>query len=323
MFVGELYDVAESNAEDSSKSCKWFEVQKLAFEDDPASAEALTKIVLDAQRTSVKLPIIRKAVKSLEIPVNGGPDLKIEKGQKVICDVHRAEREAPRAADETDYLQYRSSFTEKFASYQPKHVAVLGLAAMVTVLAQMRNLRRGHAAQGRLKRVHIDASYEGYANFMAPQRMKQIESDVRAARRGADADDAAAVFDTGVLKPSVDTYLTPEWDEMVPFPTTWKVRFDGFGPSDYGGPGLPLLQQGALPDDFPPFYQPQRASHVGGSFADAVCVCSTPGVACRCKRKTGTADSSEEDLVKVEAPAEKMQPVLKGCGVPGEGLLGR
>ena len=195
---------------------------------------------------------------------------------------------------------------------------------MITVLAQMKNLRKGHDAQGRLKKINIDASYEGYANFMAPMCMKKIESDVKAALNGTDerAQDAAKVFDTRILKPSVDTYLTPTWDETVPFSTTWKVRFDGFGPSDYGGNGLPMLQQGSLSDSIPPFYQPQGASHIGGSFADTVCVCSTPGVACRCKKGAATAASSEEDMVKVAMPAEQASATLRGCGVPGEGLLG-
>lgn len=71
--------------------------------------------------------------------------------------------------------------------------------------------------------------------------------------------------------------------------TAWKVRFDGYGKSDYGGAGLPLLRPDPQPDSFPPFYQPQGPSHWGGTFADGV-----PKV----------------------TPADAEDVKTKGCGVP-------
>ena len=145
---------------------------------------------------------------------------------------HRAGQVNPSDTDEERYLPYRSTFTEKFAHFQPKNIAVLSLEAMIKTLAQMKNLRRGHTAQGQLKKVNIDASYEGYANYMAPDRMLKIESDVHRALKGklwvkqngedvqVTKDEAAKVFNTKILKPSLDTFLTPEWDEMVPFPNS-------------------------------------------------------------------------------------------------------
>lgn len=92
---------------------------------------------------------------------------------------------------------------------------------MIKVLAQMKNLRRGHDSQGRLKKINLDSSYEGYANFMAPGRMREIERKVeKAASDPSHKDEAPEVFRKTILKPNTDTYLTPEWDEMVPFPTS-------------------------------------------------------------------------------------------------------
>lgn len=211
---------------------------------------------------------------------------------------------------------------------------------MVKTVAQMRNLRRGHDAQGKLKKVNLDSSYEGYSNFMAPMRMKQIQTDVEYARKYLDGKGAENVFTKEVLKPATDTYLTPEWDEFVPFPTSksqtlhfsqkrlaqtspptaWKLRFDGFGASDYrdgNGAEFSLLQQSiaGLPDDFPPFYQPQGASKFGGSFAETVCVCNVPGVKCRCK-DAGHPDA-EKDYTLV-MPADAVPRVSAGCGVPAK-----
>ena len=126
-----------------------------------------------------------------------------------------------------DDLTYSSSLSQSFVHFNPKETAVLGLTAMIKVLAQMKNLRRGHEAQGKLKRINIDQTYEGYANFMAPMRMKKIRYDVEHPPKDEKTkkdlyspDDLAKIFDTRVLKPSTDTFLTPEWDEMVPFPTS-------------------------------------------------------------------------------------------------------
>lgn len=124
--------------------------------------------------------------------------------------------------------------------FNPKEIAVVGLTAMIKVLAQMKNLRRGHDAQGHLKRVKIDQTYEGYANFMAPMRRQKIREDVEKAKtekakaynakastttspdRGSrkETGDLENIFTDGVLKPETETFLTPEWDEFVPFPTS-------------------------------------------------------------------------------------------------------
>lgn len=130
---------------------------------------------------------------------------------------------------------------------------------MIKVLAQMKNLRRGHDTQGKLKHIRIPSSYETYATFMAPGRMDQIQADVEHAD-----EDLSDIFNTQVMKPTMDTYMTPEWDEMVPFPTTWKVRFEGFGASDYATSKVLATTQ--LPDSFPPFYHPKGPSSVGGTF---------------------------------------------------------
>lgn len=124
------------------------------------------------------------------------------------------------AFKESNYLTYQSSFTSKYADYHPEHVAIMGLTAMIKAVAQMKNLRRGHDTQGRLKQIRLDSSSEGYSNFMAPLRMKMIEADAEYASKHSKAKEADEVFTAKILRPSTDTYLTPEWDEFVPFPTS-------------------------------------------------------------------------------------------------------
>ncbi|CAM1511037.1 Fc.00g085500.m01.CDS01 [Cosmosporella sp. VM-42] len=278
-FIKDLYKVAE-NKPDSPKNCAWQNIQKLSFVDDPKSAEDIMDIVLRTQRLSVRLPIIRKATEDYDVKdKEGRVVISVKRGQTIICDLCAAANNIGGGVtietDETKFLNYQSSFTEKFAPYHPKHIAALSLTAMIKVLAQMKNLRRGHDGQGKVKRVYIDQSYEGYSNYMAPMRMREIELEVERQRKEAEANGDKAEIEQlsrlfsakRVLKPRTDTYLTPEWDEMVPFPTTWKVRFDGFGVSDYGGDTLPYLQQVTLPDFMPPWYQPTGPSSTGGSFA--------------------------------------------------------
>lgn len=142
---------------------------------------------------------------------------------------HAAEEEPTTSSDEADYLSYTTSFSSDYSAYHPKHIAALSVAALIKVLAQMRNLRRGHDRQGVLKKINLASSSEGYSNFMAPMRMMAIEAEVEKQLKEAKAQkppnkervrELEDLFTTQVLKPATDTYLTPEWDEMVPFPTS-------------------------------------------------------------------------------------------------------
>lgn len=72
-----------------------------------------------------------------------------------------------------------------------------------------------------------------------------------------------------------------------------------------------------MPDSYPPFYQPQGASHTGGSFADAVCVCNTPGNACQPKADDATAAKDQSDEAKAKTPAELAPVRSAGCRIAG------
>lgn len=94
---------------------------------------------------------------------------------------------------------------------------------MVKVLAQLKNLRRGHDTQGMNKKINIDASSEGYSNYMAPMRMSEIQMKVAKMENDASEEEKkelSRLFNERPMRPAVSTYLTPEWDEMLPFPTS-------------------------------------------------------------------------------------------------------
>ncbi|KAK4695301.1 hypothetical protein P7C71_g2427, partial [Lecanoromycetidae sp. Uapishka_2] len=284
-YIKGLYRLADL-ADEEVKSSEWLEVQRLAIANDADSEKELTKKVLEAQRVSVRLPILRRAIKDTDVKDTDVKNTEskvlftVKKGQTVICDINSIKQKDPADIKERKYLTYQPGFISKYVNYDAEHVAIVGLESMIKAVAQMKNLRRGKDTQGYLKKIDLDSSSEGYSNFMAPLRMKMVEADAKYAREHSNAKGVDDIFNTRILRPSTDTYLTPEWDEFVPFPTTWKVCFDGFGPSDYGGVKYPILQESiaGLPDDFPPFYQPQGVSKFGGSFADTTCVCNGPGV---------------------------------------------
>ncbi|CZS85760.1 unnamed protein product [Fusarium graminearum] len=279
-FFQNLY-AEKPNARGEEIRAAWLEIQKLAFEDDAKSNERIQALVLKVQRWSVRLPIVRKASQSTTIQAYNWETKKHEqitlaKGTVVVCDINKAEkRNTSESADERHELNYCSSFAEAFSEYHPKHVAATGLVIMVKVLAQLKNLRRGHDTQGVSKKVSIDAASVGYANYMAPMRLKEIELKVKEAREKKELteEQLEAIFPSEIRKPATATYLTTEWDEMVPFPTTWKLRFDGYGVSDYSKNNYEVLKVFKIPDDIQPFYQPNGPSKIGGSFATPVCVC--------------------------------------------------
>ncbi|KAK4201585.1 heme peroxidase [Triangularia verruculosa] len=294
LLLGDLYNLGselrgrekESGGRTARTTCDWLEIQKLAVSNGgEQNHKALKTLVLNAQPSSMKFPAVRVVTENVQINVGDdkGTVLDLRPGDTIICDM-------PRGKPST-YLAYQSSFTHQFASYHPKHVAPLGLVTMIKVLAQHKNLRRGHDTQGRVKRIKLDYSHETFSNFMAPQRVKHIQTAVEqkiarveeqleelprggcegvSEKRRSLAKEKAKlkeVYDSDrILKPATDTYMTPEWDEMVPFPTIWKMRFDGFGTSDYGK-DLRHLAPPVTFDDFPPFYEiPGGSSRTGGSF---------------------------------------------------------
>lgn len=71
-------------------SCTWQDIQKLALDNSAASDKDIKDNVLEAQRLSVKLPVVRKAAANVVINDENGVELfSLEKGQTVVCDIVR------------------------------------------------------------------------------------------------------------------------------------------------------------------------------------------------------------------------------------------
>jgi hypothetical protein len=126
---------------------------------------------------------------------------------------------------EGDDLSYHTGFTSKYTNYNPKQVAILALTATMKVVGQLRNLRAGHESQGLLKKVNLNATTEDYSNYMARLRLNKIKKDVereiaKAKSSGKSTDDLRKIFHEDVTRPETHTFLTPEWDEMIPFPSS-------------------------------------------------------------------------------------------------------
>ena len=68
-------------------TCEWLKVQTAALEDDPANDEKIKLSVLEAQRLSVKLPVVKKVAKSITLKDAEGKERSLNKDQIVICDV--------------------------------------------------------------------------------------------------------------------------------------------------------------------------------------------------------------------------------------------
>ncbi|KAK0725844.1 heme peroxidase-domain-containing protein [Lasiosphaeris hirsuta] len=339
-FIGDLYkEAASATAGKEKPYCGWLQIQDLVFE-EPANKkrgeeieETIEHLILAAERQSVKIPIIRRAIEDHDVLDPHNPQrivISVKKGQTIVCDynpdVHPPSsppttKQNPANPWENTFFAHRSLFATRLAPYHPNHLRILSLRCMLTATATLRNLRRGHDTQGLLKRVRISASSEGYANYMAPQRVKKIAADV--AREIAKVQRDAklskkekeeqvrkweGVYTERVLRPETSTYLTPEWDEMVPFPTTWKVRFDGFGWSEYGGRETlkALGRVDEVAKEFAlmaPFYEaPGGESRAGGSFKTATCVCV--GKESKCAAKVG--EGEVKDVGPKKAPGARL-----------------
>ena len=86
-LLGDAYRVANPPGTPSRRgNNSWFTIQKLAFEHGKRNNKEIQNLVLEAHRLSVKLPIVRKAVKSTRIEVEGCDDIFIQEGQTIVCD---------------------------------------------------------------------------------------------------------------------------------------------------------------------------------------------------------------------------------------------
>ncbi|KAF5587632.1 linoleate diol synthase [Fusarium subglutinans] len=303
---------------------QWIQVQKCVFSDKPNADEQLEKMVQTMARITVRQPIIRKANQdgtyTFSASVNKGKKVTITKGQAVILDLAKAgEEEGVKGnAEKQQLLMSQLSIADKFGVFAPRRFATISLTSMIKFVAQMKNPRRGHDAQGKLKKINLDSTPEGYANYMAPGRVSWIQQQAKKLESPGEVKD---IVTDGILRPQTDTYLTPTWDEFVPFPMTWKIRFDGFGESDYkvGTNDYGRVKtMPTLPDFCPPWYQPQGPSTVGGAFASTVCICADEGAG------KGEVDEKGEKVYKKGCPCvggSKKKSKLKtaqlstGCGL--------
>lgn len=57
------------------------------MQDDDASDEKIKTHVLEAQRLSVKLPVVRKVAKSFELKDASGQKRAYNEGQTIVCDI--------------------------------------------------------------------------------------------------------------------------------------------------------------------------------------------------------------------------------------------
>ncbi|KAI1862162.1 uncharacterized protein JN550_010465 [Neoarthrinium moseri] len=78
---------------------------------------------------------------------------------------------------------------------------------MVKFVAQMKNPRPGHNTQGKLRKIHLDSTLEGYANYMAPMRLSWIKEQVKRLK----PEEAQRILTDDNLKPEDDKYLTRTW----------------------------------------------------------------------------------------------------------------
>ncbi|KAF7536267.1 hypothetical protein G7054_g4653 [Neopestalotiopsis clavispora] len=300
-YMKELYDAAYGRPIKGSEP-EWIQVQRCAMDNDDKTIERMVQVM--AQKT-IRLPIVRKAKETasytFEVENDAGTTGKktfpaeIKEDKIVILDVSKAmSKLEENGSGEVEVnkvkirlLASQLSIADKYAAFSPRRFADISLTSMIKFFAQMRNTRRGHDAQGHLKRIHLDGTVEGYANYMAPMRVNWIREQIK----HLDKEEAEKILTDYVLKPETDTYLTPTWDELVPFPMTWKIRFDGFGTSEYGPESDPYSKLRKIkdhPDSMPPWYQPQGPSTVGGTFADVVCVCAEE------KAKTNDGDAKDK-----------------------------
>lgn len=79
-FFDEMYDQAKAG---KSEPVTWMKIQELAFQDDLAELE---RIVIRTAKLTVRMPIIRSALKKSSFSDESGEQWSIKEGSTVILD---------------------------------------------------------------------------------------------------------------------------------------------------------------------------------------------------------------------------------------------
>ena len=88
-----MYNLPSQEEERSPKKERlpkpvWLEIQALALKDVSESDKAIQTLVLDAQRESVQLPVVRQATADVVVKDDNGEQIfRLIKGQIVVCDI--------------------------------------------------------------------------------------------------------------------------------------------------------------------------------------------------------------------------------------------
>lgn len=88
-LLGELYKVANSTDVAPDQTPRWPTIQKLAFGNDEHDYTTLTEIVRQVACTTVRLPIVREALKTREFTTSTGEKWSISKDEIVYLDIVR------------------------------------------------------------------------------------------------------------------------------------------------------------------------------------------------------------------------------------------
>jgi len=304
----------------------WAKLQEAAFINDESF---IRRYILEAERLHLRLPIIRKVA---GVPQDPLLLEQFSEGDTIVIDIVAAQQNMPffdgkahlssqfqatEIVPEDQYLHYASGFSHGNQVTDVREIHLLGLSSIIKVFAQMKNLRTAHDSQGRLKKVSVLQAYETYANYMAPMRVEAIhrklhdklqtlvdESEDKVHVKKAET--AKELLAHKMTNPSSTTFLTPEWDEFIPFPQTWKIRFEGYGRGIYDKP-----DQSGLHNVLDLLWAPDGASYYGGSFATTEgCVCRQAGHKCTC---------AEPESGKPFEPV-KSDPVHTGSSHSGCGM---
>ena len=186
-------------------------LQNLSLNPSPENDVKITQYALEAQRLrpSPKLAPQYVGQKPTPTHLNGK---SVANSTTVFVDTYEANRnpevfpspnEFRLDRDPSTYLIYGSSLDEKGKKRGAPFAKQLSLAYLTSMLkhaATLKELRVAHDKRGRLKRVTTPSGLAGY---------KAGDELVR--------------------------YASPQWGQLLPFPATWEVRYNGVGAGVFAG----------------------------------------------------------------------------------------
>ncbi|MCJ1465542.1 hypothetical protein MMC07_004160 [Pseudocyphellaria aurata] len=197
----------------------WIEIQNLAYENTPEAHETLKRYVLEAQRIRIDSPLVRlysptKPGKEFKLRLTNDTtdEITLRKGDRVLLDL--------RAAQECEKI---FPDPKNGKSVDPKDAEIIFPNPSTLSLNPDDRKLKNYLIYGQDSHFTLGSKQITLLGLIGMIKYIALTKELRVAH------DKLGRLKRAKTPEGVENYLTEQWNQLVPSPTTWSLRFNGEG----------------------------------------------------------------------------------------------